>query len=60
MSKLRDIVRQVKPVQESYRVDYVDKVQNLFEGRTTEATKMENVIVACWSNRNLKNAAFAK
>jgi hypothetical protein len=29
MSKLRDIVRQVKPVQETYCVDYVERVQNL-------------------------------
>ena len=29
MSKLRDIVRQVKPVQETYRVNHADKVQSL-------------------------------
>ncbi|SVA75363.1 uncharacterized protein METZ01_LOCUS128217, partial [marine metagenome] len=38
MSKLREMVRQVKPVQEIYCVDYVDRVQNfLSEAKETGA-----------------------
>ncbi len=54
MSYLQPFVRQVKPRTESYTPP-VDKVQSfLTEGSTTEATLMENVIVACWNNRKLK------
>ena len=58
MSRLREIVRQVKPVQENHYIEPVEKVQNLFEGTTNEATRMENVIVACWNNRNLSKKKF--
>ena len=59
MSKLGKIVRQVKPVQENHYTEPVEKIQNLFESATDEATKMENVIVACWNNRNLSKKVFA-
>ena len=39
MSRLRDIVRQVKPVQETYCVDYVERIQNLLH----EADKGINI-----------------
>ena len=46
MSKLRDIVRQVKPVQETYCVDYVERVQTLLTETSTEAAKeMEYLLV---------------
>ena len=59
MSRLREMVRQVKPVQENHYTEPVEKIQNLFESATDEATKMENVIVACWNNRNLSKKVFA-
>ena len=53
-------VRQVKPRNESY-IPPVDKIQTfLAEGDTKDATDMESVIVACWNNRNLKEAAFVE
>ena len=60
LMSLQQYVRQVRPRTESY-IPHVDKVQTfLTEAATTEATLMENVIVACWNNRKLKKAAFAK
>ena len=60
MSYLQQYVREVRPRNETY-IPPVDKVQSfLTEGSTTEATLMENVIVACWNNRKLKKATFAK
>ena len=48
MSKLRNIVRQVKPVQEIYCVDYVERVQNLlYEAKSTASTLFEGVIADC-------------
>ena len=57
MSYLQKYVRQVRPRNESYTPP-VEKVQNLFES-TQESTRMENVIVACWNNRNLDDKIFA-
>ena len=54
---LQKYVRQVRPRNESYTPP-VEKVQNLFES-TQESTRMENVIVACWNNRNLDDKIFA-
>ena len=46
MSKLKDIVRQVKPVQEKHSTNYVDRVQTLLsEADTGGATRMEQAIV---------------
>ena len=46
MSKLKDIVRQVKPVQEKHCTNYVDRVQTLLsEADTAGATRMEQAIV---------------
>ena len=60
MSYLQKYVRQVRPQNETY-IPPVEKVQSfLTEAATTEATLMENVIVACWNNRKLKKGAFAK
>jgi hypothetical protein len=57
---LQKYVKQLKPRNESY-VPHVDRIHNfLTEGDTKEATRMENVIVACWNNRNLKKVDFAK
>ena len=55
---LQKYIRQLRPIQEN-KIDYVDVFQNLHEGRTTEATLMENVIVACWNNRNRTKSKFA-
>ena len=57
MSYLQKYFRQVRPRNESYTPP-VEKVQNLFES-TQESTRMENVIVACWNNRNLDDKIFA-
>ena len=56
---LNGYVRQLKPRTENY-IPPVDRVQSfLTEAATTEATLMENVIVACWNNRTKKKDAFA-
>ena len=56
---LQQYVRQLRPRNES-SISPVDKVQSfLTEAATTEATLMENVIVACWNNRTKKKDAFA-
>ena len=58
MSKLKDIVRQVKPVQETYCVDYVDRVQNvLSEAKATASTLFEGVIADC-ANASTNKAKF--
>jgi len=60
MSYLQPYVRQVNPRNESY-IPPVDKIQSfLAEGDTKDATDMENVIVACWNNRNLSKNLFIK
>ena len=60
LMSLQQYVQQVRPRSEAYTPP-VDKVQTfLTEATTTEATLMENVIVACWNNRNLKKDVFAK
>ena len=60
MSYLQKYVRQVRPRNESYTPP-VEKLQSfLTESATEESTKMENVIVACWNNRGLNAALFAK
>ena len=60
MSKLRNIVRQVKPVQETYCVDYVDRVQNvLSEAKATASTLFEGVIADC-ANASTNKAKFKK
>ena len=59
LMSLQQYVRQVRPRNESY-IPPVDKIQTfLIEGRTNEATRMENVIVACWNNSDLDEEAFA-
>ena len=56
MARLREIVRQVKPVQETYRVDHVERVQNLlYEAKSTASTLFEGVIADC-ANLSGKNA----
>ena len=39
-------VRQVRPIQESH-VNHLDKVQNLFEAKSTASTLFEGVIADC-------------
>jgi len=57
---LQPYVKQLRPRNESY-VPHVDRVQNLLtEASTNEATFMENVIVACWKNREKTKDVFAK
>ena len=59
LMSLNGYVRQLKPRTENY-IPPVDRVQSfLTEAATTEATLMENVIVACWNNRTKKKDAFA-
>ena len=57
MSRLRDIVRQVKPVQETYCVDYVDRVQNVLSERmdvTTDNASITELFPALAFNNNYK------
>jgi len=59
---LQKYVQQLKPRNESY-IPHVEKIQSFLTeaSSTEESTKMENVIVACWNNRDLKDkSAFAK
>ena len=60
MSYLQKYVRQVKPRNESY-IPHVEKIQSFLTeaSSTEESTKMENVIVACWNNRNQTKSKFA-
>jgi len=60
MASLREIVSQVKPVQETYRVDYVERVQNLlYEAKSTASTLFEGVIADC-ANLSGKNELIFK
>ena len=60
MSRIREIVRQVKPVQETYRVDHVERVQNLlYEAKSTASTLFEGVIADC-ANLSGKNELIFK
>jgi len=49
VSRLRDIVRQVKPVQETYRVDHADKIQNLLIEAKMAAADWEKVICVAYN-----------
>jgi len=44
VSRLRDIVRQVKPVQETYRVNHTERIQNLLIESDTEQDLVEKTI----------------
>ena len=58
---LQKYVRQIKPRNESHTPP-VKKIQNFLTEATSteESTRMENVIVACWNNRDLKAKKFAE
>ena len=45
MSKLGNIVRQVKPVLERRSIDYVDRVQNLYEAELSEGKEDQDAII---------------
>lgn len=51
-------VRQVRPVQESH-VNHLDKVQNLFEAKSTASTLFEGVIADC-ANASTNKVKFKK
>ena len=56
MSKLKDIVRQVKPVQETYQRTPLDKVQDfLIEADTTDATNTEMAICYQYNFKKTKD-----
>ena len=54
MSKLKDIVRQVKPVQESYSVDHADKIQNLLMEKAPKGAEFENIICVAYNMKSLR------
>ena len=58
MSKLRNIVRQVKPVQENNETLYVEKFQSLLTEGKGASTYFEGVIAACHNLSNQREAAF--
>ena len=51
-------VRQVRPIQESH-VNHLDKVQNLFEAKSTASTLFEGVIADC-ANASTNKVKFKK